>query len=171
MFRKFFRKEKPRVFLGTLAVVPRSDFKRQIENWTFYGSADLDRELYNKLANIFELPPAAEVGTPLKSDLVADLIISEYQIGDALTASVGEISFPLFWRPKIEIKARLSRMDTMRTVATFSVTEKCRWRDFLSRILSFRYIFRWRPLFDADDMDVLLNNACVKILKKMIAAV
>jgi hypothetical protein len=69
MFSKFFKREKPRVFLGTLSIVPRTDFKK-IDEWGVFYKEDIDSEFRKSLEEIFTLPSASEVKNPLKTDLV-----------------------------------------------------------------------------------------------------
>jgi len=162
MFNKFLKKEKPRVFLGTLSVVPRTDFKK-IDEWGIFHREDIDTEFRHSLKEIFSLPPASDVNVPLKSDLVLDVVISQFQSGGAWNIDI----VPVFWRPKILIKSRLYSLKTKKTKSVFSVTEKLKWNIFFNRIFSWRGILHFRPVFDKKDMNFLLYKACHKLLLEM----
>ena len=166
MFEKLLKKKKPRVFLGTLAVVPRTDFKK-IDEWGIFKKEDVDSELRKSLEEIFNLPMASEIDNPLKNDLVLDVIIPKYQLGGAWDVELGVFGFPIFWRPKVEIKSRLYNLKSKKTKKVFSATEKLNWGAYWSRFFSWRGLFRFRPLFDKDDMNQLMYKACHKLLLKM----
>jgi hypothetical protein len=78
---KILRKERPRVYLGTLAVAPRADIKRHFDQWGVFKTEDLDTNLRQSLKEIFSLPLATEVSEPKSSDLVLDVVIPEFQSG------------------------------------------------------------------------------------------
>jgi len=163
---RFFKKEKPRVFLGTLAVVPRTDFKK-VDEWGIFKSEDFDSHLRDRLMEVFSLPPYKDAENPKSSDLVLDVIIPNYQSGDYLDVDLGFFGVPLFWRPKVEIKSRLYYLTTNKTKKVFTVTEKLRWGSYIGKLFTWRAFFRFRPIFDSKDMDYLFLNACQKLLLKM----
>jgi hypothetical protein len=167
VFGNLFKRKKPRVFLGTLAVAPRVDFKRKIDEWGVFEHEDLDSSLRNFLAGVFTLPSAAEIKNPLDDDLVLDVMIPKFQSGDAMSVDLGDIGFPLFWRPKIEIRSRLYNLKTDKTKMTFSITEKMGWKKYFGRVFSVRGVLRFRPMFDRHDMEHLLYQGCLKLLVKM----
>jgi len=166
MFNNFLKKEKPRVFLGTLSVVPRTDFKK-VDEWGIFHKEDIDSEFRKTLEEIFSLPPASEVENPLKSDLVLDVIISQFQSGDAWGIDIGIMGVPIFWHPKIEVKSRLYSLKSKKTKKVFTASEKIKWSQFFNRILSWRGLLRFRPVFDKAEMNYLLYKACHKLLSEM----
>ncbi len=167
MFSKLLKREKPRVFLGVLAVAPRSDIKRHLDQWGMFKNEDLDSSLRQSLKEIFALPSAQDVDDPQKTDLVLDVVVPKFQSGDAWDLSLGEIGIPLIWRPKITISSRLYYLNTEKTKETFSVTEKMKISYYIGRLFTWRAIFRFRPIFDSRDMEYLLYLACHKLLLKM----
>ncbi len=152
-------------------MAPRSDIKRHIDQWGIFKNEDLDSNLRKNLKEIFSLPLAQNVKEPKKSDLVLDIVVPKFQSGDTLDLSLGDIGIPLMWRPKITISSRLYNLNTERTKATFSVTEKMDFGQYISRIFSWRAVFRFRPIFDSRDMEYLLYQACHKLLLKMKTAI
>ena len=167
----FKRKEKPRVFLGVLAVAPRTDLKRHLDEKGLFEDANFDTALRQSLTEIFSLAPAQSVSSPLSSDLVLDVVIPKFQSGDAGVVSLEEIGFPIFWRPKVTVASRLYSLTTQKTKATFSVTEKMKWRQYLGRVFSWRGFLGFRPVFDRKDIEYLLYQACGKLLAKMQKAI
>jgi len=168
MFGRFLEKKKHRVFLGTLAVAPRTDFKRKFdEKGLFEKNEHLDSNLRQNLVDIFTLPFASEITEPLDTDLGLDVIIPRFQSGDSWSLDLGDVGFPLFWRPKIEVKSRLYNLKTNKTKISFSVTEKLTWGKFFGRVFTVRAFVRYRPMFDKYDMEYLLYKACEKLLIKM----
>ncbi len=84
-----------------------------------------------------------------------------------MSVDLGDIGFPLFWRPKIEIRSRLYNLKTDKTKMTFSITEKMGWEKYFGRVFSVRGVLRFRPMFDRHDMEHLLYQGCLKLLVKM----
>lgn len=166
MFRKLIKRERPRVYLGALAVAPRSDIKRHFEYWGLFEKEDMDSSLRQNLIEIFSLPPANEVHEPKGTDLVVDVVIPKFQSGEFLMDQ-GDTGFLIFWRPKVTVSSRLYYLRSGKTKATFTVTEKMEWREYFGRLFSWRYFFGFRPTFDAKDMEYLLYKACDKLLRKM----
>lgn len=177
-----FRKDKPRIYLGTLAVVPRSDFKRHFEevSWRrildFFGSSkteDLDTELHTALADLFALPPVASREQPKDSDLALDVVIPKFQGGEFLPVDVGQavIPFiPFMWRPKVTVAARLVHIDSGQTRAAYVLTQKLEWMAYFKRILSLEDFFwesRGESLFTANDTRRLFYMACIRVLEKL----
>ena len=171
MLERLFKKEKPRVFLGVLAVAPRTDLKRHFDEWGLFEVANLDGALRSGLTGIFSLAPVQSVESPLAGDLVLDVVIPKFQSGDAWDVSLGEIVFPVFWRPKVMVASRLYYLKTKKTKATFAVTEKMKWSEYFKRILTLRAFFRFQPVFDRKDIEYLLYQACGKLLVKMQKAI
>lgn len=167
MLKKLFRKEKPRVFLGNLAVAPRTGIKKHFDQWGAFESADLDSSLSMNLKSIFSLPLASEVDSPRKTDLVIDVVVTKFQSGDAMEWSMGDISFPVMWRPKVSVSSRLYYLVSGSTKSTFTQTQKMKLTQYLSRMLSWRAFWRFRPAFDSNDLEYLLYQACSKLLMKM----
>ena len=162
-----FHRPKPRVFLGTVAVAPRSDIKRHIEDWSLFGSHDLESSLGRTLREIFSLPSACEVTDPLPNDLGLDVVVPRFQSGEYVDVSLGDVGFPIIWRPKVTVASRLYYLRTDKTKKTFSVTVKMNWREYFSRVFSWRGVFRFRPLFGPSDLEHLTYRACVELVSRM----
>ena len=167
MLDRFLKREKPRVFLGALAVVPRKDMKRYLDQCGLFQNESFDHSLRANLEEIFSLPPASEITAPTSTDLGLDVLIPSFQSGDYWDVSLGEIGFPVFWRPKVTVACRLYHLKSDKTKRTFSVTQKMPWGEFLSRQFTWQALFRFRPTFDAEDMKRLLYGACHSILDKL----
>jgi hypothetical protein len=167
VFERFIKRKKANVYLGSLAVTPRSDLKRYLDEWGIMGREDLDSSLRLTLEESFCLPLATSVETPLKTDLGLDVVVPKFQSGDAWDISLGEIGFPILWRPNIEIGARLYNLKSGKTVHTVVVLVKLRWKDYFSRIFTWRAFLRFKPMFDSSDMNLLLQRACIELLSKL----
>jgi hypothetical protein len=167
VFKRFIKRTKANLYLGNLAVAPRSDFKRNLDEWALFGKEDLDSSIRQELENIFELPLASSISDPQKTDLGLDVVIPKFQSGDILDVSLGEIGFPLIWRPKIEVGARIYSLESGKTIHTATVTAKLGWKAYLSRLFSWRAFFRFKPMFDSSDMNILLQKACMELISKL----
>jgi len=167
VLKKLFRKEKPKVYLGTVAVAPRRDIKRHIDQWGEFRHEDIDTSMRATLTGIFDLPSAQNVENPKENDLVLDEMVPKFQSREALDVSLGDIDFPLIWRPKVEMASRLYSLKTGKTIHTAGIVAKLPWRDYFSRLFSWRGLFRFGPTFDANDLEQLLYRACMKLLTEL----
>ena len=122
MLKKRLNKEKPRVFLGVIAVVPRTNITK-VDEWGMFQSEDLASALCDSLFEIFSLPAASSVNNLKESDFVIDVIIQKYQSGDIWSVDLGEIGSPIFWRPKVEVRSRIYELATNRKISIFSAVE------------------------------------------------
>lgn len=167
MFGHFLKREKPRVFLGTLAVVPRKDLKRYLDQWGLFRNEEMDAPLRATLQEIFSLPLASEVPVPLPTDLGLDVLIPTFQSGDFWDVSLGDIGFPVFWRPRVTVVCRLYYLKSKKVKRTYSVTQKMPWGEFFGRQFTLRAVFRFRSAYGADDLNRLLYLACHSMLGKL----
>lgn len=174
--RKLFRRERPRIYLGTLAVAPRSDFKRHFEYTRTHGpfdltgwlsAKDLDTEMRTALTGLFTLPPISDRETPRDSDLALDVVIPEFQAGQILPVEAGPVFIPIMWRPKVKVGARLYVIDTGQTRSTYSVTEKFGWAEFGKRLFSLNTLLQVHAPFTPDDTKKLFYKACIKLLERI----
>jgi hypothetical protein len=164
---RLLKKKKPRVFLGALAVAPRTDLKRYLDEYGLFEDANLESALREGITEIFSLPSAQSAESPLATDLVLDVLIPKFQSGDAWEVSLGDISLPIFWRPKITVAARLHLLKTEEIIATFTATEQMKLGQFWGRIFTWRAFLHFKPVFDRDDMERLLYLACKKLQAKI----
>ncbi len=162
LLSRFLKREKPRVFLGSLAIAPQTGLQRYLED-----SDALHKTLQNNLQEIFTLPPADDVVSPRGSDLGLDIVVTKFRSGGELGVSLGELGFAMFWRPKVTVASRLYYLSSGKTKVSYAVTETIRWRDYLSRLLSWRTFFGFRPMFDRKEIERLLYGACHKVLLTM----
>ena len=102
-----------------------------------------------------------------KKDVALEVALLNIQGGEFNGLDFGIAAIPIFWRPKVSLKARLYRIESGKTVSTCSVTEKVSWKHYLLRVLSLRGIFGYKPLFDQEDMNRLLHKACSRLINHM----
>lgn len=168
MLKSIFKKEKPRVYLGTLAVVPRTGIKKSLDSWYLSGFVELDGKLKDSLDEIFCIPPASSISDSLESDLVIDVLISEFQLGGAL---LSDVPIPILWRPKVTLVSRLSYLKSGKAKRVVSVTEKMPWGEFFRRLLTFQGLIQLRPVFNVNDLEKLLYIGSSKVFAKIISSV
>ena len=170
MLNRILKREKPNVYLGKITVVPRSHLRRNLEN-NLYTGESLEESLSSHLNMIFDIPLVSECINANKTDLAIDVIIENFQAGNYLEMHAGDFSFPIIWRPKIKIGSRLYNINTGKTKNAVLVTIKLPWKEYFSRLFTWKAIFGFRPMFDANDMKILLSRACLQLLQKTIRAV
>lgn len=164
---KFVSRRKSRVFLGALSVVPRTDMKRHLDEWGLVRKVELDSSLRASVQEIFSLPPACGETNPMTSDLGLEVFITSFQSGDFRVIDLGEIGFPVLWRPKVTVVGRLYFLKSLETKCTCSVTQKMAWSKYVERIFSWRAVSRLEPIFDTEDINHLLYLSCYHLLKKL----
>jgi hypothetical protein len=164
VLKNIFKKEKPRVYLGTLAVVPRTGIKKSFDSWDLTGVAELDGKLKESLTEVSCVPPSSSRVEALESDLILDVLISEFQLGTALFS---DIPLPILWRPKVTLVSKLSNLNSGKTKRILSVTEKMPWAEFFGRILTFQGLIGLRPSFNVYDLEKLLYIGSGKVITKM----
>ncbi len=166
---RFWRKDKakPRVFLGTLAVVPREDLKWVLEDMLGDPGSEIEGALHAELEEIFALAPASSADPVLKTDLCVDVFIPGYHTGMAETFELPGWTIPLIWRPKIELKARLYRLHDRKLIKTFTVKERPTYKECFAAAFSWRAVFGFGPPVNDGDMAYLLNRASLRLLRKI----
>jgi hypothetical protein len=167
VLKRFFKKKKAKVYLGCIAVASRSDIKRHLDQWGVLGREDLGSSLRLTLEKIFDLPDVRGIETPTDNDLGLDIVVPKFQSGDIWDVFLGDIGFPLAWRPKIEIGSRLYNLESGKTVHTVTVLVKMSWCEYFSRVFTWRAVLRFKPMFDSEDMNMLLAKACMQLLAKL----
>lgn len=168
MLGKLFKKDKPKLYLGSVVVAPRKDIGRHFDQWgALTGYDDIDSSLSKSLKDFFNLPIVSDVSKVSPNDLALDIVIPNFQSGDCVEVMLGDFRFPIVWRPKIEIACRLYRVSNGKTQYVSTETVKMPWKSYFSRLVSWRGIFRHKPLFDSSDMELLMYRACGKILGKL----
>lgn len=170
MISRLFNKAKPRVYLGKVVVAPRNEVKK-IDQWGLFQSEDLEEGIRAKINGIFSLPYLDERDGEKKSDLALEVVILKVQGGELESATLEDIALPIFWRPKIEIAARLYNIDSGKTYKTFETIEKMSWLQYFSGVFSLRGLVRYRPMFGVKELEPLLYRACERVLIYMAKAV
>ena len=166
MLRYFSRSIKPRVFLNSLKVVPKGELSF-VEKWIYNEHEGLDLKLHNKLSELLTLPHISTVDEPKSNDLAIDIAVPKYQTGEWGYALFGEVSFPLFWRPRLEIVSRLFEVKSGKTLSTFSVIQKMPWLYYFGRIFTLSSFISIRSQFKPEDFEYVLTLGIFKLIDRM----
>lgn len=67
----------------------------------------------------------------------------------------------------MEVASRLFEIKTGKTLDTFTFSARMSWRDYFSRAFTWRFLFRFRPMFSSTDIEKLLNQACYDLISDM----
>lgn len=156
--------------MGEIYVVPRTDIKRHLENRILGepGRAkNVSDSLYDALINVFDIPRADGLEIVEKSDLGLDIVVPHHQLGDIFGLELGGLSLAGFWRPKIDVSARVFKLHSGKTVRTETVRVKMPWREFSRRALSWRGLLGLAPMFEAPDLEKLLCEGCLELLTRL----
>ena len=170
MLRRLLRRESARLFLGTLAVAPRGDFVRHLEDLPLLAPAPLERALLAKLVELICVPPVSAADPLRPSDLAFDVVVQGYQFGGSMDVALGSHGFPMFWRPKVRVAARLFYAQSNKTKAVFTVTERMPWSAYMSRVLSWKVMLGLARPSTRSDLERLLEGASQKLMDKVYGA-
>ena len=171
-FKEFFQRSKSgKLYLAGIRVVPRSDWEKIDEiGWTEYSVIDIEEHTRQRLNSIFELPSIPSETELEDSDLALEIALLNVQGGVFTIFDLGP-EIPVFWRPKVKIKARLFYPRSGQTKKTFQASSKVGWLHFIYRILQPKPFFGIAPAFNERDIDLLLSKSCNELLQKIRNAV
>lgn len=170
MLVDWFKTKKPNVYLGSLAVVNGSNLYKLVSFFSIVGRS-LQEYMLKKIEDIFSLHSVSSIAEPRKSDVGLDVVIVTLHGGDAFVVNVEAIDIPMFWRPKINLVSRLYNVNQHKTIKTFCVSKSVTWRKLIARQFSLRGLSLWEPLYNNEDMEVLLYQACFELIDKMRKAI
>ena len=158
LWPRLLKRNPPKLYLGQLTVVPRTDFLRHFEGNIAGGSVDAD--LTTQLSSWLPLPRAPTSEDAHDSDLAIDVILKGYRLGQFMG---GEPVPVVFWRPMVEIVSRVYFVKSGKDVTTQVVKQRMPWSSFIKRVLSWRF-FSLATLATDEDMSLLLGQALEKML-------
>jgi hypothetical protein len=157
------KKNKPRIFLGKIAVDSGNDIKRFIETIVWVPESNLDTELHRQLSEIFSFPKISSESIFQKNDLCIDVFLSSFHTGGGISIDW----LPIFWRPRLTLLARLHNVRSGKILGIVKVTENSSWREFYSRSIEWRRLLNISENFDKNDMMVLVSRASPRLLRKV----
>ena len=166
MFSIFKKKEKPKLFLGAIVVVPGNEIMK-LDEWGMFKGENLEDSVKCKLEDLFSLPLVQEYDSFNDNDLALEIIVTKLQGGEFSSAQISPIDIPIMWRPKVQIRARLSFINSHKTKKVFYVSQKMPWNQYFNRVFSIRRIIRFKPLFESVDLEPILYRACQQLLSKL----
>jgi len=160
-------RDKRPVYLGTVAVVPRADFKRHFERPVETSDTALQSHLQAVLA-LAKAPTKQEAGA---EDCAIDVFVAKHRGGETWDANVGDFGLPLFWRPAVEVISRLYALRSGKDITTIRVKKRLPWGEYFSRIFSVRGYLSFRSPFTHQDMTDLLDEALLEALGRIRSSV
>ncbi|MRI35432.1 hypothetical protein EOPP23_20950 [Endozoicomonas sp. OPT23] len=165
---KYFKKKKNyKLYLGEISVVERNDLKSIFDqpNSIFFEKSNT--RLWRKLVEIFELPLVRNEPNLTNECLAIDIAVPKYQGGGAFLESFGSVALPFFWRPKVNVRARIYQANSNKTLYDVEVVTALPWKQFLSRFLSPLFLLGIEPPYKTKDLENLLFQGCSKAIAKL----
>ncbi|WP_305374801.1 hypothetical protein [Photobacterium leiognathi] len=166
MFDRWLKKEKPNIYLGNLAVTSE-DYLAKIENVWRIGEPLLEDHLRAKLKDIFCLDPIPLHRDIQSSDLGLDVVIVTVRGGEMGSLGIDSVLIPVIWRPRIKLVSRLYNLKTDQTMKSFQVSHSVTWQTYMGQLFSFKSLCRSSSIYDLEQMEDLLCQACLILLNKM----
>lgn len=142
------------LYLGDLAVVPRSDLRRFFEpDWE---GEEEDLSLKTWISEALELPLYSESVETKQEFLILDVIVGEYRRGAGDSIEFGEAFFPLFWRPYVKMHIRIRSEKGKKVLGDRVVKRKMHLGEYLDKAFSWRSVFFGAANFEESDMHYLV---------------
>lgn len=169
--RRFWKREPARLFLGSVSDAT-GNVVRHLEGLMGTSHPVVDQALLMELAELIAVPKADSVDAPLlATDMAFDVAVQSYRSGSVADLSLGPIGFPMYWRPRVGLAARLYHLQSQKTKATFHVNQRMPWSVYLSRVLSWRVLFGFERPARPGDLELLLRQATERLVMKLRGAV
>jgi hypothetical protein len=136
-----------------------------------FRTENLEVGLKKLLEETFAFQPLGERQVVNSTDLVLDVFVSNYSGGEFDSFSSPEFFMPILWRPRVELKARVTSISTGKVATIQRAKVKMKWGVYFSRVFSYRGVLRFRPLFDIGDLEPLFFQVALQILLKIKKAI
>lgn len=166
IFEKLRRRKIGALYLGTVSIAPKSTLN-MLEQYRVLSKFDPVEIIEQEVRGIFQLPPITEAKDPRKSDIGIDVLVSDFRLGNLYGVNLSSLAFPLFWRPRIEMRARLFSLSNMETVSEFSAIAIMPLSVFARRALHPAVLLRIRPKATQNDLIRLTQEASIAVLEKI----
>lgn len=161
-------RKKRRLYLGHIHVTRGKDLKSQIDHWCRFGGEPLDQRLYLKLLELFDLPPAWMIDSPPDDrDIAIDILVPGFHTGAAFFIALYKMPLPLFWRPQVQVVARLYQLKTGKTLHQVRASSRLPWKLFIIRMFSLRRLLPFHATGDGADLEALLMKSCLKAINQL----
>lgn len=159
-------KSKSNIFIGSITIAPGLGICRYLEKSVWNPEYNIETELQKYLAELFYFPEAPTKENVQLNDFGLDIHISDFSTGEGFFVEY----FPLIWKPKVELHAKLYNLSSGETLETIIVTEEASLREYLARALEWKALFNISETFTTDDMKVLVGRGSVRLLRKIYAS-
>ena len=166
MLDRLMKRKPSRLFLGSLSVAS-GNLVRHLERLGGTPHQALDRALLAELSDLLPLAKADAVDMPLATDMAVDVAVLGYRAGSATDFSLGTVGLPLYWRPNVQLAARLYHLRSKQPKAMFQVTQRMPWSMYLSRILSWRVLVGLENPGRRNDLELLLRQATERLVTRL----
>jgi hypothetical protein len=163
---RIFRKTPVRLYVGSITVHPRSDFKRHFEGGLL-GGATLDSALAQRVQEFFALPRASDADVINESDIGVDVILESYSCGGWADVSSSALSFPIFWRSKVRLEARVYHLKTGKVKANLHVTQRIAWGEHVASLFSWKVYLGITSATSRKRLEQLLEVACLSLKRRV----
>lgn len=149
--------------------MPRRDFLRHFEGGSFSG-ANLPTDFLDELSALLPYPSISELTMTDGSEVAVDVAIESHSRGGWADFAGGELSFPLLWRPKLRLRARLYAVKTGEQRKVIRIVQRMSWLDYLSSLLSWKVYLGLSSPATNSTLIKLLRGAGQQLKKKIEAA-
>ena len=168
LITKIFRKwRKPaRLFLVSLVVAPQNR-NRSLDMLAILEKDDYEQRVRASFEEVVSLPKVTQRVDNLPTDLGLEIIVVGLRGGMLASLEAGEFIFPIFWRPRVHIKARLSNLENGSTVNSFSGVEKMPWLRFLNSAFRPSTIFGFRATVDSEYIEYMALKCLISVLQRV----
>jgi len=171
---RFFRKRRTdRYYLGEITFLP------EFESVMFFGisvnnNSTCSKDLVaQKITAVFDLPKVGTNIQPRLEDFRIDIFLVRVNAGEFQWFNIGDGSFPLFWRPVVELRARVSHMQSGTVRHEFISKSKGPLMQTLRHAISPGRMMMTKvdPVMSTDNMGILVEKVGAKLLQKIVRTI
>lgn len=148
------QRDKLPLFLGDLAVVPRSNFHQFLEDG--WKSSETDTTLKEWIAKSLELPLQPQHAKHKDEFLALDVLVGGYAKGACDFINIGSFGLPLIWRPYVKLNFRLREGHNKSVLGTHIVKKKMPWGEYFNNYFSTAKSFGLHRALNDDDLKHLV---------------
>lgn len=150
----------------SLVVAPQNKF-RSTDMYALPKDDDYEQRVRSSFEEVVSLPKISERSDPKRSDLGLEIIVVGLRGGMLASLEAGEFFFPIFWRPRVHIKVRLSNLESGATVDSFSGVEKMPWIRFLNSAFRPSSFFGFRATVNSEYVEYMALKCLISVLQKL----
>ncbi|MEO1573367.1 MAG: hypothetical protein AAFU65_00220 [Pseudomonadota bacterium] len=164
LWRRLTRQSEAGLYLGDVFVVPPSLLSTVFVAGVPSGVES--KRISDDIRVWLDLPAPPHRHEAAKRDLVIDLALEKFHGGGVTDFIYNGSGATLFWRPRIRVAARVSRLHSGKYVTTIRKTRKMSWREYGGRLLRWRVYCGLDSVAPPEEMRHVLGKTLLDVFEE-----